>query len=118
MNKKDDALQLEYIARSIANDIADQFTAGFCDDKMVKGFAKIVKNHINTLKLEQENKDNALRDHFAGLAMQGLLANQILLEKGAKQHSSVNSIFQSYAKDAVDIADSLIAELNEDVTTP
>jgi len=59
-----------------------------------------------------------IRQHYAGLAMQGLLANQILLEKGAKQHSSVNSIFQSYAKDAVDIADSLIAELNEDVTTP
>lgn len=73
MTKLDDKLQLDYVSYRIANDIADQFTTGFCNDKMVKKFEKIVKEHIKTLKLEQETKDTELRDHFAGLAMQSLL---------------------------------------------
>ena len=74
MTKLDDKLQLDYVSYRIANDIADQFTTGFCNDKMVKGFAKIVKEQIKTLKLEQETKDTELRDHFAGLAMQEFIA--------------------------------------------
>jgi hypothetical protein len=74
MTKLDDALQLDRIANNIANAIADQFSPDFCNDRMIEGFAETVKNHINALRLEQETKDTELRDHFAGLAMQGLLA--------------------------------------------
>ena len=77
MTKLDDKLQLDYVSYRIANDIADQFTTGFCNDKMVKKFEKIVKEQIKTLKLEQETKDTELRDHFAGLAMQGLIAADV-----------------------------------------
>ena len=61
MSKLDDKLQLDYVSYRIANDIADQFTTGFCNDKMVKKFEKIVKEQIKTLKLEQETKDTELR---------------------------------------------------------
>ena len=29
-----------------ANEIADSFKAGFCDDRMVKNFADIIRKHI------------------------------------------------------------------------
>jgi hypothetical protein len=99
MNKLDDALQLDRIANAIADEIADQFTIGFCNDRMVEGFAEVVKNHINALRLEQEAKDTELRDHFAGLAMQTLPKNIPEMETLARM---------SYV-----MADAMIAERNK-----
>lgn len=54
-----------------------------------------------------------IRQYFAGLAMNGMLANSDLLRHGSKKHSSDKTIFPSYAEDAVKMADALIAELNK-----
>ena len=99
MTKLDDKLQLDYVSYRIANDIADQFTTGFCNDKMVKKFEKIVKEQIKTLKLEQETKDIELRDHFAGLAMRGMLSSS--------PHAGNCNI---YACNAYKMADAMLAE--------
>jgi hypothetical protein len=132
MTKLDDALQLDRIANAIANAIADQFNPGFCDYRMVDGFAEIVKKHINTdardiklLKQELSHlrafneelhtkykediidvakknadakKNTELRDHFAGLAMQGLVI------------TSPNGSRIITVKDAYDMAYAMIAE--------
>jgi hypothetical protein len=74
MSKLNKALQLDRISLNIADAIADQFSPDFCNDRMIEGFAEVVKNYINALRLEQETKDIALLDHFAGLAMQEFLA--------------------------------------------
>lgn len=101
MTKLDDKLQLDYVSYRIANDIADQFTIGFCNDKTVKKFAKIVKEQIKTLKLEQETKDTELRDHFAGLGMLGTLSADIEGEWSDYPH---------LANHAYQIADAMLAE--------
>lgn len=41
------------LALKIGNKIADQFIAGFCDDRMVEDFARIVDEHLKP-KPEQE----------------------------------------------------------------
>ncbi len=85
-----------------ANEIADQFTKGFCDHRMVENFATVIRGYLmmaaheaaieavtehnkksleiveeqtDLHKLEMERGRERLRDHFAGLAMQGLLTN-------------------------------------------
>lgn len=38
--------ELKELAFKIANEIADQFTSGFCNDRMVEDFARIVDKHL------------------------------------------------------------------------
>ena len=53
-----------------------------------------------------------IRQHYAGLAMQGIVSNFFLQSEMGK------GMNEAFAKDAVALADALIEALNEDVTTP
>ena len=50
--------------------IADDFTDGFCDHRMVENFADRIESVYKDLADEM-----TLRDYFAAKAMQGLLAD-------------------------------------------
>ncbi len=53
-----------------------------------------------------------IRQHYAGLAMQGIVSNFF------HQSEMGKGMNEAFAKDAVALADALIEALNEDVTTP
>lgn len=51
------------------------------------------------------------REYFAGLAMQGLIANSALLKEGSKGYTDDVELMRSYAEDAVVLADQLLRQL-------
>jgi hypothetical protein len=68
----------------------------------------------NAMRFGQTNDCNpgmTLREHFAGLAMQGFAANSELSAKLARQQPE--TVAQVYAVAAVLAADALIAELEK-----
>lgn len=54
-----------------------------------------------------------LRQHFAAMALQGLLANPELLRVGTMGKTDAEEVMQSFTQDAVMAADLLIDELNK-----
>lgn len=53
------------------------------------------------------------REHFAALALQGMLANPLGLECAAKSGDTQEKIEETYAADSVRFADLLIKALNK-----
>ena len=53
-----------------------------------------------------------IRQHFAAMAMQGLLSNSEITEK--TYYNDETDFYNSYAGSAVGMADALIVELNKD----
>jgi uncharacterized protein YyaL (SSP411 family) len=56
-----------------ANDIADSFTTGFCNNDMVGNFAVIIEKQMKQLRDVQYPDVYKLRDHIAITAMNGLM---------------------------------------------
>lgn len=59
-----------------ANDIADLFTMGFCNDNMVDRFASVVEKQMEQLGDVQHPDVYKLRDHIAITAMNGLMIGE------------------------------------------
>lgn len=124
-----------------ANEIADQFTEGFCNDRMVENFATVIRGYLmmaaheasieavtehnkksleimeeqtDLHKLEMEKGQEKLRDHFAGLAMQGLLANSNMGD--AALHDSSEEWLKDIAESSYTFADAMLevkGEIND-----
>ncbi len=60
INKMSKALALR-----IANEIADQFTKGFCNDRMVDDFTDIIYKHIRETEQEPMSKERELLKRIA-----------------------------------------------------
>lgn len=56
-----------------ANDIADLFNKGFCDNQMINDFAHIINKQMEQLGDVQHPDVYKLRDHIAITAMNGLM---------------------------------------------
>lgn len=71
---------------------------------------------IDMRVIEQEVKRYhpglTIRQHFAAMAMQGLLSNSEITEK--TYYNDETDFYNSYAGSAVGMADALIVELNKD----
>lgn len=55
-----------------------------------------------------------IREHYAGLAMQGLLAGGWKINNGSSPNPPMSEMFESYAETSVKMADVLIEALNRE----
>ncbi len=117
-----DADVLNLVTKSFANEHLQRAFGAicayeFCDsyDHLLVARKELIKFRGSMLTLAEHHERENMREHFAGLAMQGLLANSggVIQASNMRGTDWCNSNAQSMAELSIECADALLKELEK-----